>query len=114
MNAAPLFSLTMSIVEALVTHSLPEGPLGERIHYQALLLLEEVTLAFRGIDQEIHMERADEILAILRIHLRLADRCGKLSQGFVVHMLAQLDEAGRQLGGWQKATYSGKLGERHR
>lgn len=59
--------------------------------------------AARGDGRRIHVEVADQRLAVLRVLLRAAGDLKLLSAGAQAHVGAQVDEVGRLLGGWQKA-----------
>lgn len=98
----PLLATAMAVCRDLMTADVRSCPLWDRILHAALLFLEEIALAFRGVDRPLHLERADEWLTSLRVQVRLAERCNLLGLNFSVHVLRQLDEAGRQIGGWQK------------
>jgi hypothetical protein len=58
----------------------------------------------RGRARLERLERADEALAHLRSHLRLAERWGWLSRGQHEHCGQMLAEVGKLLGGWMGAT----------
>ena len=65
--------------------------------------LEEANMRQRRARLE-RLARADEALARVRVYVRLVTRWGWLSQGQYQHVAAMLNEIGRLLGGWQKAT----------
>ncbi len=64
--------------------------------------LEEANLR-RG-DRTQCLAMADEALARLRVYLRLAARFGWLTDGQYEHVSRMVNEVGRLLGGWQKAS----------
>jgi hypothetical protein len=78
------------------------GELGKRVSATALDLLERITLTLKGYDQEDNAEQADERLAVLRVHLRLAMDLGLIERQRHLALIELLDAIGRQLGGWLK------------
>jgi four helix bundle protein len=66
--------------------------------------LEEANL-HRGNARCERLVQADEALARIRLHLRLASRLGWLSSGQYGHVAELVTEIGRLLGGWQKASH---------
>jgi len=52
------------------------------------------------------LREADEALAYVRMYLRLAVRLHWLNGGQYAHVAAMVDEIGRLLGGWMKASAS--------
>ncbi len=65
--------------------------------------LEEANLR-RGRARLERLNLADEALAKVRHYLRLAHRWGWLNPGQYEHGARMVDEIGRLLGGWKKAT----------
>jgi hypothetical protein len=65
--------------------------------------LEEANLR-RGAARMERLAKADEALARVRAYLRLAARWTWLSTGQYRHVAEMVEEMGRLLGGWQKAT----------
>ena len=71
-------------------------------------------LALKGFERDEQILRADEAATLLRAHLRLVHDCGGLPERQLVHVLGQLDEIGRQIGGWQRRLQSDRVTPRHR
>ena len=69
----------------------------------ARLLMESLTLALQGFEPHYHSQRADEALALLRLHLRLGEDHGLLDEKQYLYAVESLDDIGRQLGGWLKS-----------
>ncbi|MCP4211498.1 MAG: diversity-generating retroelement protein Avd [Halieaceae bacterium] len=65
--------------------------------------LEEANVR-KGSARQERLARADEALARLRMYMRLVARMEWLSAGQYRHVAVMLDEIGRLLGGWRKAT----------
>lgn len=77
--------------------------LAECLRGDALALLESVSLALKGFEREVEVERADSSLARLRVHARLAQEMGLLQEGAFLHLTERLDPIGRQIGGWRRS-----------
>jgi hypothetical protein len=78
-------------------------PLGQPLLTLALDLLQTLTLALKGRDRDARIEEADELLIRLRVLLRLAVECGRLTVEQYGHVLGRVDDIGRQLGAWQRS-----------
>ena len=78
------------------------SPLKSALLDHARALLEALTLALQGFDRDERVLEADEALALLRLHLRLAEEKELLDEGQYRHALDCLENLGRQLGGWRK------------
>lgn len=75
-------------------------PLPRALCRGALELLDAVSLSLRNRRREEMLERADETLLVLRVHLRLAGELALLQERQVLFALDQADKVGRQIGGW--------------
>jgi hypothetical protein len=102
MKEAPLLTLTMDAAAWLLAHQGAQGVLWEQIQRDALHLLDGVVLALKGTQRDALLEQSDRALLLLRIHLRLAAQSQRLEQTQLVFILGQLDEIGRQFGGWRR------------
>lgn len=69
---------------------------------QSIRLLEEITLSLANRSRERHLPEADDRLAVLRMHLRLAMHLELIEEPRGLDMLRRLGGIGRQLGGWRK------------
>lgn len=78
------------------------GVLEQRLCRDALALLDTLALALKDRRREEMLEQADELLILLRIHLRLAADGDLLDEGQLLYALERADSIGRQLGGWLK------------
>lgn len=78
--------------------------LTSRIDNAAIDVLEGLAVArFSGVGEKAeHLARIDTTLTRLRVLLRLAHTQRHLDPGGYEHLLRQIDEAGRMLGGWRK------------
>ena len=105
MKAAPLFTQTYAFFDWLLGH-MEKGDTHafqrQTVLETARRLLESVTLTLRGIDTLENAIRADETLALLRLHISLAGDLGLLTRRQHGHAVREMDEIGRQLGGWLK------------
>lgn len=107
----PIFTRTFDLLRWLVpaTNGFPRNhrfTVTQRLLNAALDLserLEEANVR-RGTERRERLARADEALGKLRYYLRLSYRWGWLSDGQYEHVAQMVDEIGRLLGGWQKAT----------
>ncbi len=93
------YDLSRWILEKLDGSS---GALEQRLAKNALDLLDSLVLALKDRRREEMLERADEVLVLLRIHLRLAADSGLLDEQQMLFALERADAIGRQLGGWLK------------
>lgn len=75
------------------------GALAQRLCATALDLVESLVLALRRADAA-DVELADDRLALLRAHLRLARDRALLDDRQLIHALELCNSVGRQLGGW--------------
>ena len=66
-------------------------------------LIESLTLGLQGFDTLERAYRADEALALLRLHLRLSEDNGLLDERQYRYAVGEMDEMGRQIGGWLKS-----------
>ncbi len=80
-----------------------QGVLAQRIGQQALELVEALVFGLRDWERARNLDRADERVITLRLHLRLAVEVGLLGEAAMMHALELLDSIGRQLGGWQRS-----------
>lgn len=107
----PIFSRTFDFLTWLlpVTNHFPRA---HRFTVTARLLdaafglrerLEEANLR-RGVARQERLALADEALAHVRLYLRLAARWGWLTPGQYQHVAVMVEEIGRLLGGWMKAS----------
>lgn len=104
MKPAPLFADAFRLYTWLHGHFAGSpDPLARAIVEQALALLEALTLALKGRERDLQIDRADELLLLLRVRLRLAAALGLLTQAQLLHALEGTDGLGRQLGGWQQS-----------
>jgi hypothetical protein len=98
---APLFVDALILSQWLLERCDPaERPLERRLVELALDLLQTLTLALKNRDREAQIEAADEQLIRLRVLLRLAVECGRLTADQYAHVLERVDRIGRQLGAW--------------
>ncbi len=58
----------------------------------------------RGAERQQRLLLADEYLRKVKFYLRFAAKMGWLNSGQYQHVSKMVDEIGRLLGGWQKAT----------
>ncbi len=65
--------------------------------------LEEAQLR-RGLERLQRLQLADEALARVRVYMRLAVRWRMISLGQYEHAGRMVEEIGRLLGGWHRAT----------
>jgi len=106
MKQAPLFTQTYTFFNWLLGHM--EKRRSQPFLRQTILetgrrLLDSLTLALQGFDMQEQACRADEALALLRLHLRLGEENHLLSRKQYAFAVQNLDEIGRQLGGWLKS-----------
>ncbi len=101
---APLFTDSYSLAQWVLERlGSDDRQLPRTICRDVLDLLECVTLALKGRQREERAEEADERLIMLRIHLRLAESVGDLTEAQALHALEIADRIGRQLGAWLRA-----------
>jgi hypothetical protein len=114
LSEAPLFVQSFDLAAWLATNVPAESEVARALHRDALALLDHVVLALKGVDREHHLERADELAALLRVRTRLAQRVGLLGERQLLFLAQELDGIGRQIGGWMRRL-AGDSGEaRHR
>ncbi len=65
-------------------------------------LLEAVTMALLRFDTAEHLVEADQHVALLRVHLRLAAEKKLIDDRQLLHANDLLRDIGRQIGGWLK------------
>jgi len=104
MKPAPLFHDAFQLYTWLHGRfAASSDPLARSLLDLALGLLDALTLALKGRDRELHLDRADEQLILLRVRLRLAAALGLCSEPQLLHALGSADAIGRQLGGWHRS-----------
>ena len=101
---APLFVDGMALARWLLGRfGGSPGQLEQQIVSVSLDLLQAITLALKDRRRDEQIELADEMLIRLRVLLRLAMDCGRLTPEQYGHVLGRVDAIGRQLGGWQRS-----------
>ena len=106
----PIFTRTFDLLSWLLpaTNHFPRAhrhTVTRRLLDAALDLRERLEEAnLRRDDRGNRLTLADEALAKLRLYLRLAARFGWLDDGQYEHVSLMVNEVGRLLGGWQKAS----------
>lgn len=104
MKPAPLFVDANDLCQWLLDHlNHADDILARRICSTCLDLLEAVTLALKDRDRGLNIDRADQELICLRVHIRLAETLGRLTERQAVHAFERMDTIGRQLGGWMRS-----------
>ena len=78
--------------------------LGDRIYSQSLDLVTSLTQATFSRDKSRALETASDRVNSLRVLLRLSKDIQILSFDSYTHATGLLDEIGRMIGGWRKAT----------
>lgn len=111
---APLYTRSHDLARWLLAHLPGTAPLTERIQRGALDLLDALVLALEGRRRPERLDAADEALLLLRAHLRLGHDAGLLDAERLMFLAAQLDDIGRQLGGWRKHLERRSVEPRHR
>lgn len=76
--------------------------LGEKLKNLCNEMLDLVVEANSAKDKPQFIEKLDKKLETLRIHLRLAFDLKAISSGQLEVLNKQINEIGRQIGGWQK------------
>ena len=107
MKQAPIFTQTYSFSSWLLDHLEKMKSytiLKETLGNTCLEFLESITLALKGCEKQTHIRNADNRLAYLKILLRLAEEKEMLTTNQYHFSLECLDDIGRQLGAWKKAT----------
>ena len=102
---APLFVQAFDFAAWVATNLDPARPLAESLHRDSLALLDHVVLALKGRDRDLHLEEADDVLVVLRVRLRLAEKVGLIQDQQLVFLTGELDSIGRQVGGWQRRLH---------
>jgi hypothetical protein len=77
---------------------------GERLVSHALDLLLDLVQAAYSAEKTAHLDRANLHVNAVRYLLRLAKDLKLLNLGSWEHAAERLDEIGRMVGGWQKAS----------
>ena len=77
---------------------------GEHLVSHALDLLLDLVQAAYSAEKTAHLDRANLHVNAVRYLLRLAKDLKLLSLGSWEHAAERLDEIGRMVGGWQKAS----------
>jgi hypothetical protein len=83
--------------------------LRDRLAAAALTTVEQIVLALRSDDPCPHLCAADDALAVVRLHLTLADGLGLLSQEMYLAFMDQADCIGRQIGALLRSMAPGAL-----
>ncbi|UCC75950.1 MAG: diversity-generating retroelement protein Avd [Anaerolineales bacterium] len=111
MQEMPLFTRTFDFIAWLMpaTNHFPRSQrflVTKRLLDAALDFQEMVIQAnnLRGGRRMSRLLQADEMLDRVRLYLRLAARWNWLKPGPYHHAAEMVEEMGRLLGGWQKAT----------
>ncbi len=78
-------------------------PIAASLIEQSRLLLEAITLGLQGFDRDLRIRDADEALALLRLYGKLAEEKKLLTETQYHHLVGELDEIGRQIGGWLRS-----------
>jgi hypothetical protein len=112
MTESKLYVQTFDLVVWLLRHIDGSLPVGAALHRDAMSLLDHVVLALKGIDRRIHLDEADATNALLRVRLQLALEVAIIDERRLLYLTRELDEIGRQLGGWLR--HLGGEMERHR
>ncbi|MCB9761049.1 MAG: hypothetical protein H6739_14515 [Alphaproteobacteria bacterium] len=103
-KSAPLFVHSFELCTWLLEHfDAAPGALPRRLCEGSLDLIEALSLALRGLDRGLNIDRADQLLFTLRIHLRMAAALDLLDDEQLLFALGCCDDLGRQLGGWRRA-----------
>ena len=101
---APLFVDALALSQWLIERfGATGGVLEQRLIAHALDLLQTLTLALKGRDRDARIEEADELLIRLRVLLRLATECRRLTADQYGYVLGRIDDIGRQIGAWQRS-----------
>ena len=103
MNQAPVFVQAFDVAAWLLRQVKGGDALPQAVHRDALAMLDHVVLALKGVDRAHHVDRADAVNAVLRVRLRLAHEVGLLNERQLLYVAGELDEIGRQLGGWLRS-----------
>lgn len=107
-SQSPLFAKTYDFLLWLlpVTLKFPKSQrflLAERLSTMALEFYDTILDAVMEPEQQgAHLDKADKLLAKLRLYIRLSFDVGCLSQGQWEHAVRRVDELGRLLGGWKR------------
>jgi hypothetical protein len=105
---APLYIMALDLAQQMAERHARWSPadqrrLGDALNQSAQELLVEISLALSFPEDRMEaLRRADHLLVRQRVLLRLARNLGLSSPGGHLHLMLQLDEAGRMLGGWRK------------
>ena len=106
MREAPLFTRGYTFFSWLLDH-MAKGRTHPFLRGEILrtgsTLIGGLTVALQGFDTHERVYEADEALALLRLHLRLAEEKRVLNLDQYVYAMESMDEIGRQLGGWRKS-----------
>lgn len=107
MPEPPLFTKSYELANWLLpaTMKFPRtyrAALGGRLQQSAVDLLVEMTAARYGADRLGSLGRADGLLEVMRVLLRLAKDQRVLAEKPYLEAAGRLDELGRMIGGWTK------------
>jgi hypothetical protein len=101
---APLFVDALALAQWLMAHfAIPGAALETQLVTLGLELPQVLTLALKNRCRDERIEEADELLIRLRVLLRLAVECGRLTSDQYGHVLERVDVIGAQLGAWKKS-----------
>ncbi|WP_428262358.1 four helix bundle protein [Haliangium sp.] len=101
---APLYRDALALCEwTLARLSKIDEPLPHTLCRRVIDLHEAVLMALKGRHRDAHIERADDVLMLVRAELRIAAMLGYLEDRQMRHALERAGAIGRQLGGWRRA-----------
>ncbi len=80
--------------------------LGERIETQTIQVLEDLVSAAYSHDKQPLLDAANNHIELLRYLWRLCHKLEVISLKRYEYGIRQLDDLGRQVGGWRKAHHS--------
>jgi hypothetical protein len=113
MESSPLFSRTFDFLTWLLprTESFPRAQrfsVTQRLQHAALDFQELIVEAeaARGVERRTYLRRADAALGKVRLYLRLCREWNWLTSGQYEHAARMVNEMGKLLGGWLKASPS--------
>jgi len=105
-QAAPLFTRTYDLFVWLMgrlEHQDAHPFLSQATLETIRKLLESTTLALKGFAPLAHALEADAALALLRLYVALLGDHDILNEDQHAHAVREMDQIGRQLGGWLKS-----------
>jgi hypothetical protein len=109
MKESPIFTRTYDLLRWLIpmTVKFPRQQrfvLAEALQRTALRFQERLIEAARAADPSPSLHQADTDLTKLRLYLRLCRDLRLMSMGQYAHAARMVNEVGRLLGGWLKAS----------